>query len=43
LLPPTSNAAILATASSVTLIMDNQKKGKVARSFTRKRCTAIFV
>ena len=43
LLPPTSNAAILATASSVTLIMDNQKKGKVATSFTRKRCTAIFV
>jgi hypothetical protein len=28
LLPPTSNAAILAAASSVTLIMDNQKNGQ---------------
>jgi hypothetical protein len=27
LLPPTSDAAILAAASSVTLIMDNQKNG----------------
>ena len=37
LLPPTSNAAILAAASSVTLIMDNKKRGNGATSFTRKR------
>jgi hypothetical protein len=37
LFPPTNDAAILEAASSVTLIMDNQKKGNMARSFTRKQ------
>ena len=42
LLPPTSGEAILAAASSVTLIMDNQKNGKRGDIIHQEACHADF-
>ena len=42
LLPPTSEAAILAAATSVTLLMDNQKNGHRGDTIHQEACSADF-
>jgi hypothetical protein len=42
LLPPTSEAATLTAATSMTLVMDNQKNGIVVTPSIRRRARRIF-